>query len=107
MSWNKVETDIGQGPLGAIKWFVIIILFLFVFFGALNAIGLIGGKAVERQVLKHSHQYKEGMDQRAAILQANIAELDILIAQRPANVKNLENQKLILQAQLRAITINE
>lgn len=106
MSWNKVEKDVTRSPLGALKWFVILILTLFVFFGILNAIGLIGGKAVERVVLKNSFQYKEGMSQRGAILEANIAEVDYLIQSQPERRQELNAQKKYMQAQLKAISIN-
>lgn len=106
MSWDKVESDIEKGPFSAFKWLAILVICLFVLFGFLNAVGLVGGKAVERMVLKNSFQYKEGMAQRGAILEANLAEIDVLIAQQPNN-DELKGQKRILTAQLRAITINE
>jgi hypothetical protein len=57
--------------------------------------------------MKNSFQYKEGMEQRAAILQASITELDIRLQQNPDNRQDLQNQRSILSAQLRAITINK
>ena len=107
MSWDNVGKDIERGPLGTFKWFAIAVVVLFLFFGVLNAVGLIGGKVVERQVLKNSFQYKEGMEQRAAILESNIAEIDIRLQQNPENADDLRSQRMILSAQLRAITINE
>jgi|GEM_PF-6711460 len=59
-----------------------------------------------RVITKNSFQYQEGMAQRAAILKANIAELNVEIAKDPSN-EDLRNQRKILQAQLTAITINQ
>ena len=61
----------------------------------------------DRIVMKNSFQYKEGMEQRAAILEASLVELEVLLQSNPANRQDLVNQKTILKAQLRAITINE
>lgn len=106
MSWGKVEIDVGGGPGGLFKWILIATIALFVTVGVLNSVGMVGGKAVESAVLKNSFQYKEGMEQRAALLEASIIELDIRIAQDPSN-QGLRDQKSILSARLRAITINQ
>lgn len=106
MTWKKVEQDVESGPFGLLKWIVIAVIILFVLFGTLRAIGLIGGKVVERQVLKHSFQYKEGMAQRGTILEANLAEIDAMIQQHPEKRDELLAQRKVIQAQLRAITIN-
>lgn len=37
-------------------------------------------KRVEREVLVQSHQYKEGMAERAAVLRASLAEIDARLA---------------------------
>ena len=47
------------------------------------------------------------MAQRGAILEANIAEVDMLLRSNPENRQDLINQKSVLRAQLRAITINQ
>lgn len=104
--WDKVGDDISSGPRGLIKWFVIAVLFLVVFFSAISFIMRPAEKAVDRLVQKHSWQYKEGMAQRGAILEANIAEVDVQLAKFP-NDAELLAQKRVLNAQLRAITINE
>lgn len=59
-------------------------------------------KMVEREVMVNSHQYKEGMEQRAITLQSSIAELDGRIAMNPENVAELRAQKRALQIQLQA-----
>jgi len=74
---------------------------------ALNSAGLIGSTVVERVVMRQSFQYKEGMEQRAAILKANIQEINILISSNVGNKTDLINQRSILKSQLLAITINE
>ena len=73
MTWKKVESDVESGPFVAFKWLAIFLVCLAILFGTLSAVGLIGGKSVERIVMKNSFQYKEGMAQRGAILEANLA----------------------------------
>jgi len=96
MSWERVEGDITKGPWGLFKWVAIGTLSAVVLFGGINLLTKPAGMAVERIVMKQSFQYKEGMEQRAATLQANLADPDITVEQRK-----------YLQAQLRAITINQ
>lgn len=107
MSWKKVEADIESGPSGAFKWLVILVIAVVVLFGGIGLIMKPANMAVDRIVTKNSFQYKEGMEQRAAILEANITELDIMLQQNPENKQALLNQRHILSAQLRAITINK
>lgn len=59
-------------------------------------------KMVDRAVMVNSHQYKEGMEQRAITLQSNIAQLEGRIAMNPENVEELRAQKRALQIQLQA-----
>jgi len=107
MSWDNVEKNVASGPMGLFKWVVIGSVLLFVLIGGLNALGLIGGTIIQREVFENSFQYRAGMEQRGAILEANIAELDMLIQQNPGNRQGLEAQKRVVQTQLRAITINQ
>jgi hypothetical protein len=107
MSWEKVEKDLGRGPLGLLKWVAILVVTSAVLLGGLRACGLIGGAYVEHKVFKNSHQYKEGMAQKAANLQASIDEINIRLQQNPENAQELTNQKMFLSAQLRAVTINQ
>ena len=107
MSWDKVEQDISRGPLGAYKWLVIGVVAIVFLVGGLTFVLKPASMAVDRIVLENSFQYKEGMEQRGAILEANIAEIDILLQSNPENRQDRLNQKSILRSQLRAITINE
>lgn len=107
MSWDKVEKDISRGPLGAYKWLVIGVVSLVLIFGGLNLFMKPASMAVDRIVMKTSFQYREGMAQRGAILEANIVEIDILLQSNPENRQGLLNQRSVLRSQLRAITINE
>ncbi len=59
-------------------------------------------KMVERKVMVNSHQYIEGMEQRARVLQAGIDEIDALLMTNPENRKDLEAQRRALSAQLKA-----
>lgn len=107
MNWNNVEKDVEGGPFGLFKWIVIGALLISILFGVLSAMGKIGGTVVDRVVMKNSFQYVEGMEQRAAILQASISEIDIRLRSNPENSDDLNNQRMILSAQLKAITINQ
>lgn len=111
---NKMREEINQSAkdFSYIFWrflpITIIILVVLSMFGfALKSAGLIGSTIVEREVFKNSFQYKEGMNQRAAILKANISEIDIRLRSNPENKEELLNQRMILLSQLKAITINE
>lgn len=86
---------------------IVIIVILAVLGFGLKSMGLIGSTIVERKVFENSFQYKQGMAQRGAILEANIAEIDILLQNNPENKQGLMDQKSILRSQLRAITINQ
>ena len=107
--WDKVSADVEQGPVGLFKWIVIFMIPLLVLVGVTKLIFKPISVATERMIVKQSFQYKEGMQQRGAILSANIAELDVLISQSydQEELEAYRNQKMILTAQLRAITINE
>ena len=107
MSWDRVEMDLESGPLGLFKWLIIFIVALTILFGGLGMVSKYLSVNADRVITKSSFQYKEGMEQRAAILQANIEELDILLSRNPENRADLESQRSILRGQLLAITINE
>ena len=61
--------------------------------------------AVERAVMVNSHQYKEGMADRAAVLGASIAEVEsrLMTTSDPTTRKGLENQASVLRIQLNAM----
>lgn len=88
----------------ATKW-------VFWFIGVMLLVTLVGyvlwplSKRVEREVLINSHQYIEGMQDRAAILQASLAEIDARLATVHDEQlrENLLNQRSAIQAQLVAI----
>jgi len=63
--------------------------------------------AVDRIIIKNSFQYKEGMAQRGAILEANIIEVEnrIRMEQDAEVVAGLENQLSSLRAQHQAVTL--
>ena len=87
-------------------WVVGLILISSIAFFALNSAGMIFGKKVERAVLVNSHQYKEGMEQRAATIKASIAEAEALISleESPETKQRLQAQLSVLRSQLNAIT---
>ena len=84
-------------------WITILLVFSMVTFGVLKGFGIIGSTVVENIVFKQSFQYKEGMEQRANILEANIAEINMLIATGSGDIKKLNAQKSILRVQLNSI----
>ena len=87
--------------------FIIVMIILSAITFGLRSAGLIGSTIVERVVFENSFQYKAGMAQRGAILEANISEIDMLIRINPDNKQDLINQKSVLRSHLRAITINQ
>ena len=105
--WDDVKKSVESGPLGSYKWLVIGVFAIVILIGAISAIVRPASMAVDRIVQKNSLQYREGMEQRGAILQASIEEIDIALEGNPENRQDLINQKRILSAQLTAITINQ
>lgn len=103
MSWDKVTQDIESGPLGAFKWTAIFIISLVLVVAGISFILKPAIVAVESAIFKNSFQYNEGMEQRAAILEANIAEIEGLLIINPEDSENLNAQKRALNAQLNAI----
>jgi len=86
-------------------WFFILFMVVLTIpvMSGLKYLGIIGTTVVERVVFEQSFQYKEGMAQRAAILEANIAEIDMLMATGQGNPEQLQAQKSVLRVQLNAI----
>lgn len=89
-------------------WFFILLMVVLsvpVLWG-LNSAGLIFSKKVERAVLVNSHQYIEGMAQRGAVMRANLAEAQALLANETNEEAraNIQTQISVLKAQLSAIT---
>ncbi|MDJ0764878.1 MAG: hypothetical protein QNJ97_17990 [Myxococcota bacterium] len=107
--WDNLADTAEKGPWAAAGAVAVAVVVGALFLGALGAVGRIGNKAVDRVVQKTSFQYREGMAQRGAILEAQIAqvELDISRAQTGTEREDLGRQRDVLKAQLRAITINE
>lgn len=79
-------------------------IFAILFFTAISWALRPVSKMVERQVLVNSHQYIEGMEQRAGVLRANITEIDVMISTGQGDKDQLIGQKRVLKAQLNAIT---
>ena len=76
---------------------VLTILILAAVGGVLKVTGVIG----ERVVFENSHQYKQGMSQRAITLEAQIAEINAQIAKNPEMRQQLEAQRKVLEIQLK------
>lgn len=105
--WDKVESDIESGPMGLFKWITIAVILLTLLIGGVSWITMPAEKVVERVVFKESFQYKEGMEQRAAILKSNIAQIDADMISHPEKYDQLLAQRKVFEAQLNAITINQ
>jgi len=86
-------------------WFFIVLMLVLTIpiFGVLKYFGIIGSTVVERIVFENSFQYQEGMKQRAATLEANIAEIDMMIATGQGDKDQLMAQKSYLNIQLNAM----
>lgn len=110
MGWDKVNKDISSGPMGLLKWGLTFIIAIVLIVAGLNFVLKPANMAVDRMVMKNSFQYVEGMEQRAAILQANIDEINIALEndmEDPKIRQDLLKQKRILTVQLKAITVNK
>jgi len=84
-------------------WILLLTMLSGIMLGVLNMAGSIGKTVVERVVFEQSFQYSEGMKQRAATLEANIAEIDMLIATGQGNQEQLLAQKSVLRVQLNSM----
>lgn len=78
---------------------VLTILILSIVGGGLRFAGVFG----ERVVFENSFQYKEGAKQRAAVLEAQILQLDVDIYNNPEMADSLRMQQKVLKAQLAAV----
>lgn len=60
----------------------------------------------ERVAIKTSHQYKEGMEQQAAIWEATLVELDVQLIQANSEQEraNINGQIRVIKARLMAVT---
>lgn len=86
------------------KWWLLVVVLMLLTAGIFTAaqMGLLPfWKKVEREVLVNSHQYKEGMNQRAATLSANIAEIEAQLLNPTLD----EGTKANLNAQLAALRV--
>lgn len=76
---------------------------LFAFLFALNAMGLIGGTIVEREVFEQSFQYSEARDTAIATYQAQLAEIEAQLRRSDiseATRANLQAQAARLRVQI-------
>ena len=80
-------------------YIILTIVILAVVGGVLNVAGVFS----ERIVFKNSHQYQEGMAQRANVFEAQIAEIDLQIAQNPHMASQLRMQRKVLEIQLKGV----
>lgn len=107
---NKQERKEVRGSIFQGFGFWVLIVCLFGGFGFIvNSLGLIGQTAVEHAVIKNSFQYKEGMEQQAAIWEATLVELEEqrMQCQDEAACANIDGQIRMVNARLRAVTINK
>lgn len=84
-------------------WILTLSILTIVILGGMKYLGVIGATVVERVVFEQSFQYKEGMKQRGAILEAQLAEIDMLIATGQGDVESLRAQRSVINVQLRAM----
>lgn len=85
---------------------IVLVVMAAIIFGV-RSVTKVGSTIVERKVFENSFQYQKGMEQRAAIIESNIVEIDALLRGNPPNKGALINQRAVLKSHLRAITINK
>jgi len=79
--------------------FVIVIL-------VISAVSKPVNVAIDHKVMKESHQYKEGMEQQARILEVNIAEVEENMKNATdQEAKKMEGQLRILKLKLKALEV--
>jgi hypothetical protein len=106
MSWDKVEKDVESGPGGLFKWILIAIILFALLFGVLRWTGMIGETLVQRTVFENSYQYKKGQEQRGAMLEAQLMQIEASIVQSSGDARQgLIAQKKVIEAQLMAVRI--
>lgn len=91
----KMFKDYSKG----MGYLILTIVVLAIVGGGLRFAGVFG----ERIVFENSFQYKEGMRQRANVLEAQIAEIEINIMRNPEMSNQLNAQKKVLQIQLKGM----
>lgn len=106
MTIEKQVEGFEKKPIRSLFKWAIILCLLGGVFTAWHYARMPAKMAIERQVMKQSFQYKEGMAQRAAILEANIIEVENQLRMDPTN-QGLEGQLRTLKAQHRATLINQ
>lgn len=85
-------------------WCIGIMIIAVLVFGGIGLIKKPLSARIDREVAVNSHQYKEGMAERTAVLSANIAEINIMLAENPdeETKKALKSQRSVLSVQLKA-----
>jgi len=84
-------------------WILTLLVITMIIMAALNITGVIGKTIVERVVFEQSFQYREGMKQRVNTLEANIVEIDSMIALGQGDADELQAQKRVLKIQLNSM----
>ena len=90
-----------KSSMNVFKRLCVWLLILSVFLGIIYGIR-VSDVRLDREVMVKSHQYKEGMAQRAATLRANIIQIDAMLQSNQRNRDNLIAQRHALLAQLNA-----
>ena len=103
MSWNKVESDVEGGPGGLMKWIAIFVIFFVVLFGGINFVMRPASVAMDNIVFENSYQRKEGTRQRVAILESQLAEIEMNMIKYPSKAEELAAQKRVIESQIRAV----
>lgn len=83
-------------------WAVAMLVILVVVVGGLNAAGIIGKTWVERKVFEQSYQRSEGLKERIATFEAQLAEINARLAANPnqSTTQSLMAQKAAITVQL-------
>ncbi|WBU76755.1 hypothetical protein JAVIER_158 [Vibrio phage Javier] len=108
--FNKQERKEIRGGIFQTFGFWVLIVCLFGGFGTLSHyLGMWGDTTMDRIITKNSFQYKEGMEQQAAIWESTLVELEEqrMQCQDEAACANIDGQIRMVNARLRAVTINK
>ena len=104
MSYEQEIEEASFWARFGLKWVLIFMVAIGGLAFVMNAAGLIGGKAVEREVLENSYQYTEARKTEIMTMEAQLAEIDAQLADPnlPDSTKrNLKGQRSAIEVRLR------
>ena len=97
------DEDLGEKVEFSSWWMVVVALLVVTagIFGIVNAFGMWGRTVVEREVLTHSHQYREARSSEVSTYEAQLAELRGRLGREDLT----DSQRREIEALISSITI--